>query len=358
VTVTVSDSTGDPQADLPVYVFSGDTYKGFSATTNATGTVKFTLPEGNYRFRTDLHGAQYFSATENDCTVTTCTTAAITVPVYGQVTVTTQSSAGLGQADLPVYAFNGDTYTGISGVTGKDGKTILWLPAGDYRFRADQFNLQFFSGDENSCTVPGCTTAVVNTLGIQQKSVDQTIDYTYDPLGRLTNANYDDGRYYTYTYDAVGNRLTETTEEGTDTYIYDANNRISSLNGTYYGYDGNGNLRWDSKQFYSYDGANHLTQLADIFNAKMYTYSYDGLGDLLNSTTLAWSTGESSNTNYIQDIAGGLSQVLSDGTNTYLYGYNRISQTNADKVGYFLDDAIGSVRQAAGRKSSFSVFFA
>jgi hypothetical protein len=31
-------------------------------------------------------------------------------------------------------------------------------------------------------------------------------------------------------------------------------------------------------------------------------------------------------TNFEQDIAGGLSQVLSDGTNTYLYGYNRIAQ--------------------------------
>jgi len=49
-----------------------------------------------------------------------------------------------------------------------------------------------------------------------------------------------------------------------------------------------------------------------------------------------------------QDIGGGLSQLLSDGTNTYLYGYNRISQTNTDTTGYFLDDAIGSVRQVAG----------
>jgi len=53
-------------------------------------------------------------------------------------------------------------------------------------------------------------------------------------------------------------------------------------------------------------------------------------------------------TTFEQDIASGLSQVLSDGTNTYLYGYNRISQTNTDATGYFLDDAIGSVRQVAG----------
>ena len=44
--------------------------------------------------------------------------------------------------------------------------------------------------------------------------------------------------------------------------------------------------------------------------------------------------------------------MLSDGTNTYLNGYNRISQTNAETDGYFLDDAIGSVRQVAGITAS------
>ena len=48
---------------------------------------------------------------------------------------------------------------------------------------------------------------------------------------------------------------------------------------------------------------------------------------------------------YSLDLAGGLSQVLSDGSNTYTYGYNRIAQTNEDITGYFLGDALGSVRQ-------------
>jgi len=33
-----------------------------------------------------------------------------------------------------------------------------------------------------------------------------TIDYVYDPLNRLTEANYSNNDYYHYTYDAVGNR--------------------------------------------------------------------------------------------------------------------------------------------------------
>jgi uncharacterized protein RhaS with RHS repeats len=37
--------------------------------------------------------------------------------------------------------------------------------------------------------------------------------------------------------------------------------------------------------------------------------------------------------------------VLADGTNTYLYGNGRIAQYAGTTPAYFLDDALGSVRQ-------------
>jgi len=45
-------------------------------------------------------------------------------------------------------------------------------------------------------------------------------------------------------------------------------------------------------------------------------------------------------------LNAGLTQVLTDGTNTYLYGNGRISQ-HATQTEYFLGDALGSVRQLA-----------
>ena len=53
--------------------------------------------------------------------------------------------------------------------------------------------------------------------------------------------------------------------------------------------------------------------------------------------------------NYTLDLNAGLPQVLSDGTNTYLYGNGRISQhdTGTPDTSYFLGDALGSVRQLA-----------
>ena len=47
---------------------------------------------------------------------------------------------------------------------------------------------------------------------------------------------------------------------------------------------------------------------------------------------------------YTLDLNTGLTQILSDGTNTYLYGLGRIAQTNTSTE-YYLGDALGSVRQ-------------
>jgi hypothetical protein len=52
----------------------------------------------------------------------------------------------------------------------------------------------------------------------------------------------------------------------------------------------------------------------------------------------------------VNDLNAGLTQVLEDGTNTYLYGNDRIAQLPADdsqKADYFLGDVLGSVRQMA-----------
>jgi YD repeat-containing protein len=61
-----------------------------------------------------------------------------------------------------------------------------------------------------------------------------TINYTYDGLSRLTAADYSSGDYYHYAYDAVGNRLTETTAKGETAYTYDPANRLTSVNGQLY----------------------------------------------------------------------------------------------------------------------------
>lgn len=49
-------------------------------------------------------------------------------------------------------------------------------------------------------------------------------------------------------------------------------------------------------------------------------------------------------TTYVLDLNTGLTQVLSDGTDTYLYGLSRVGEEDTG-WDYYLGDALGSVRQ-------------
>jgi RHS repeat-associated protein len=164
-----------------------------------------------------------------------------------------------------------------------------------------------------------------------QTTTTTTINYEYDALYRLTEANYSTGDLYQYTYDAVGNRLTETTQSTVNSYQYDNANRLTSVNSVNYTFDDNGNLLSDGTNTYTYDSANRLIAISGQHSA---SYQYNGLGDRLTQNGVE----------YTLDLNSGLTQVLDDGENTYTYGLGRISQTNSETE-YFLGDALGSVRQ-------------
>jgi RHS repeat-associated protein len=180
-----------------------------------------------------------------------------------------------------------------------------------------------------------------------------TITYTYDPLYRLTGADYSDGAYFRYTYDAVGNRLTQDTGTITNTYSYDAANRLASVDGMPYTWDAEfaagkpGNLLSDGVYTHTF---NHANQLVSVSGAgTTVSYSYNGQGDRVSQTAGITTT------TYTLDLAAGLTQVLSDGTNTYLYGVGRIAQESTSGEAYFLADALGSVRQLVDANGSLQM---
>ena len=86
--------------------------------------------------------------------------------------------------------------------------------------------------------------------------VTTTIQYTYDPLNRLTAADYTDGSFFHYDYDAVGNRSSETSRLGTTNYGYDAANRLKTV----------------------------------VQGANSYSYSYNGLNNRLSQTVNSVNT--------------------------------------------------------------------
>ena len=119
-------------------------------------------------------------------------------------------------------------------------------------------------------------------------------------------------------------------------YQYDHANRLTSVGGVTYVYDNNGNLLNDGVNTYVYDSANRLKSVSN--QSSVSSFDYNGLGDRLQQTVNGQTT------NYTLDLNAGLTQVLNDGTNVYVYGLGRIAQVNTTTE-YFLGDALGSVRQ-------------
>jgi RHS repeat-associated protein len=98
--------------------------------------------------------------------------------------------------------------------------------------------------------------------------------FAYDSLDRITSAT-STGLWgsLSWTYDKVGNRLTE----GTNAYAYISNtNKLSSANGLSYGFDTNGNTTAEGTRTYTYNQNQRLIQAVDGTMSAGYTYNGNG----------------------------------------------------------------------------------
>ena len=114
-----------------------------------------------------------------------------------------------------------------------------------------------------------------------------------------------------------------------------------------YQWDNNGNLLNDGVYTNTYDAADRL--ITTTQGANVYAFRYNGLGDRLKQTA------NSAVTTYTLDLNAGLTQVLADGSNTYLYGVMRIGEQQPGGFAYHLADALGSVRQLANASASVTL---
>ena len=367
VTVTVVDTDGTAQEGLSVYAFDGETYSNYSKVTDENGVAVFNLPVGEYRFRADLNGTQFWSAEENSCALPGCDADSVTVTK--PVTVTVAGEEGNPYVELNVYAFDGETYTGYSAVTDSGGSVIFTLPEGSYHFRADLDGVQFWSNNENSCTIPGCEEdSVILPGGTGEQEV--SIDYTYDALNRLISAEYSNGTAFAYTYDAVGNVLTYAeTHYGQTTvtnYTYDAANQLLTAvedeTVWQYSYDGNGSLIQTNPGTevangsirYIYNTAGYLTKVEN-YTTEWQTQSemtYDGLGNRLEVTT--YSDGEGNTTRFVLDGGTELTAIGAESTTYYLYGLGAIG-TLGESWSYILQDGAGSTRQLVDEEGAVNL---
>ena len=122
----------------------------------------------------------------------------------------------------------------------------------------------------------------------------RTTSYTYDDLNRLTAVEYPNGGTVAYTYDAVGNRLTRTVN-GTErtAYTYSATDELLSAGPVTYGYDAAGNRinRTDDAGTtrYAYGPGGRLTDVT-LPGGESVSYTYLPSGERLSRTTDAGTT--------------------------------------------------------------------
>jgi RHS repeat-associated protein/uncharacterized repeat protein (TIGR01451 family) len=193
--------------------------------------------------------------------------------------------------------------------------------------------------------LPGRSSAVsrsdVPTNAQPQASYTRVTRYTYDGLHRLIGATDSMGGVYTYTYDAVGNRLSANEAGVSTVYTYDAANQLTSVNGVPYTWDANGNLLNDGRRTFTYDAGNRLTQVITGALTIGQRYSGDGVRkeQLINGVPIRYTLDEAT------ELPNVLEEQGTQGDVQYLYGLGQLAVHTAAGWVYQLGDGLGSVRQ-------------
>jgi RHS repeat-associated protein len=147
--------------------------------------------------------------------------------------------------------------------------------------------------------------------------------YGYDTLDHLISATYTGTGQAneTYTYDGVDNRVTDS-KTAAATWVYGANNQLTTAGNLSYTYDDNGNTtkQTDSSNAantrnYVYDIDNRLIEVRNASNTLIAAYSYDPFGRRLSKDA------GSSKTYYFYNEEGLIAEADATGQLTKSYGY-------------------------------------
>ena len=256
------EATGSYAPSLPLVM---DPTIGFSSFLGGSGD------DTAYGVAVDAAGGQV--ATTNPLGATTTMVlnangaAVATIDANGNVTVTILNAAGetvgsvdaLGNVTQTILDADG----GVRTVIDSDGNETDYVLDADGRVA-------------ETITPLGTTTTTYNAVGLATSTTDadgRTINYSYDADNRLTgevwlNSSAVTVNILTFTYDYDGNMLTAANSTGTETYTYDAQDRVQSYTDV-----------WGLTLTYTYNGNDQVTQRTDSLGGTL-TYVYDNASRL------------------------------------------------------------------------------
>jgi RHS repeat-associated protein len=166
-----------------------------------------------------------------------------------------------------------------------------------------------------------------------------TSNYGYDLLYQLTQVTQGGSTTESYSYDAVGNRLSSL---AVPSYTYNLSNELTSNSNGSYTYDNNGNTLTDAQgRSFTWDFENRLVQTTNP-SVGTSTFKYDPFGRRIQKS------GPLGTTTYIYDGANILDEV--DNTGSMLARYAQgpgvdqpLSAFRSGSASYHEVDGIGSI---------------
>jgi RHS repeat-associated protein len=239
---------------------------------------------------------------------------------YGRVIQTTFPS---GMAEYYTYDLVGD----LLSKTDRKGQTIQYVYDALKRLTSKQY--------------PGGTSAeyTYDLVGRILNVTDPTGSYgfAYDNMGRMlsstTQYSFLPGQTLTnsYTYDAASNRTGLTAPDGsTNSYIYDSENRLTTLNNSWAGQFGFSNDALGRRSqmarpngvntTYRYDSLSRLLGVLHGEGSDGATYGYDSAGNRTSKQNLSTGTTE----NYSYDAIYELTKVMQGAGTTGTYSYDPV----------------------------------
>ena len=169
-----------------------------------------------------------------------------------------------------------------------------------------------------------------------------TSNYTYDNLYQLTQVTQGSSTTESYSYDAVGNRLSSL---GVSPYAYNSSNELTSTSSASYTYDHNGNTltKADSSgtTTYNWNSLNQLTSVVLPASGGTVSFKYDPFGRRVQKSSTSGTT------NYLYDSGSIIEEV--DGLGSVLGQYipgpivdEPLAETHSGTTSYFQQDGPGS----------------
>lgn len=165
------------------------------------------------------------------------------------------------------------SYTYANGTTMKATQTVQRLPK---RLDYPGINAWAYEYDSNGNLVS------VDFQGPDGAPNEDRTNFGYDGLNRLLKVDGPWGASR-FTYDALDNLLTKQYGSRTQSYSYDANNRLAAITGDLsytLAYDAQGNITQRNDDTFAFDQANRMTSATSGGS-----YVYDGWGRRIKTTT-------------------------------------------------------------------------